>query len=567
MEKAVLYWLKCCRMLSKKRVVTQMESWIFRVFLNTMAMLFSPASRRLLFLITFALPFANKAFAQQPSAISFTISMEDPSNHYYHIEMACENIRSGEFDVKLPAWTPGYYWMMNFSKNVVNFNATNAASQPLHWDKKNKNTWTIQNRTAGKVLISYDVFAFTQSVADAFLDTHRGYLSTAAVLMHPAGALQQPSTVTLKPYRDWQFSYTGLQPVPGKAHTYTARNFDELYDCPVLLGNQYVTSFVAKGLQHRVVLEDTAGVDQPQFTGDLQKMVNAATDLMGHIPYRHYTFMIMGEGRGGLEHRNSTAVFSGGGGSYGQKNSDSYKRWLNFLTHEYFHLYNIKAIRPIALGPFDYDKENYTHMLWVSEGFTVYYEYLILNRAGLLTRNDVYKMLRGSITNYENSPGHLFQSVTQSSFDTWIQFFNHDENTANTTISYYDKGCALGLLLDLKIRHETKNKHSLDDVMRRLYKEFYQQKQRGFTDEEFRTVCENIAGVPLPEIFDVYATTTLPVDYAKYLAYAGLSVDLTPVKTLPPVFGKVAEQRSFEFKPLPNPDALQSAILNSWVKD
>ena len=168
-------------------------------------------------------------------------------------------------------------------------------------------------------------------------------------------------------------------------------------------------------------------------------MVEAATAIIGEIPYKHYTFLVIGPGGGGLEHLNSTALTMSGGG-VAMANPTAYKNWLSFVAHEYFHLYNVKRIRPVALGPFDYDKENYTNMLWVSEGFTVYYEYLILLRAGLLTRDDVLDRFRSTIARYENVPGHLFQSAAASSFDTWIQFFNRSENVANTTISYYDKG-------------------------------------------------------------------------------------------------------------------------------
>jgi predicted metalloprotease with PDZ domain len=231
----------------------------------------------------------------------------------------------------------------------------------------------------------------------------------------------------------------------------------------------------------------------------------------------------MGEGMGGLEHRNSQAVFSSGRW-YGLSDPEGYKGWLAFLAHEYFHLFNVKTIRPVALGPFDYTRENYTNMLWFSEGVTVYYEYLILNRAGILNSEECLERLQNDIAAYENIPGHLFQSATMASFDSWIQFFNRSENASNTTISYYDKGSALGMLLDLKIRYETKNEKSLDDVMRTLYYDFYKRENRGFTDKEFRDVCEKTAGCSLNEIFE-YASTTRNVDYSKYLAYAGLDID------------------------------------------
>ena len=225
---------------------------------------------------------------------------------------------------------------------------------------------------------------------------------------------------------------------------------------------------------------------------------------------------------------NSMAVYTNTA-TFGQ--SRGYERWLSFVAHEFFHLYNVKRIRPIELGPFDYDKENYTKMLWVSEGFTVYYEYMVLNRAGLMDRNTVLRELGSVIRSYEGIPGHLFQSAEESSFDTWIQFFNRSENASNTTISYYDKGCALGILLDLKIRYESGNRKSLDDVMRTLYQVYYKEKRRGFTDLEFRAVCEEAAGVPLDEIFEVYVSTVQDIDYHKYLNYAGLEIVIEPVET------------------------------------
>jgi predicted metalloprotease with PDZ domain len=248
---------------------------------------------------------------------------------------------------------------------------------------------------------------------------------------------------------------------------------------------------------------------------------------------------MVGPGGGGLEHMNSAALtFS----AAGLNDPVGYKRWLSFVSHEYFHHFNVKRIRPIALGPFDYDKENYTNMLWVSEGISVYYEDLILNRAGLLNRDEVLERFRTSIAGYENAPGRRFQSATESSFDTWMKFFSRGGNTANTTISYYDKGAGLGMLLDFKIRNETKNRKSLDDVMRTLYQKFYKEKKRGFTDQEFRQVCESTAGCPLADIFE-YASTVKDIDYPKYFAYAGLDIDVQPRELPGAYFGAVTQDQ------------------------
>jgi predicted metalloprotease with PDZ domain len=484
--------------------------------------------------IILVLPLTS-ALGQNPDGpMASTVSMEAPNSHYYHVLFQCNDIKGESVDFKMPSWTPGYYWIENFAKNVLNFCAKDGKGTSLEWQKTSKNTWRVQSGNAQSLTVSYDVYAFTQSVADPFLDDGRGYISPAGVFMYVDGQLRHPVTVTVIPYEKWTKVSTGLDPVKGKPNTFFAKDFDVLYDCPILVGNQQILSFDVQGIPHSVAIENPGTFDREKFVADLKKMVEAGVGVIGEIPYQHYTFIIMGEGRGGLEHRNSMAVFSSGS-IYNPENPAQYRGWLSFLAHEYFHLYNVKRIRPIALGPFDYDKENYTHLLWFSEGVTVYYEYLILNRAGLMTRDDCLERLRRSIASYENIPGHLFQSATEASFDTWIQFFSRGDNARNTTISYYDKGCALGMLLDLKIRHETKNKKSLDDVMRTLYRQFYKEKQRGFTDEEFRSVCEGIAGCPLPEILDVYASTVKDIDYPKYLAYAGLEVDVA-YKELPGAF-------------------------------
>jgi len=473
--------------------------------------------------------------------LSITVSMDRPTTHYYHVVFRADGLTGETQDFKMPAWTPGYYRIMDYAKNVKDFRAEDSAGRPLVWEKTAKNTWRVHAGRAASIVVSYDVYAFSRFVADSYLGDDGGFITPTGVFMHVAGRLKDPVTVAVLPHPDWKRVSTGLDPVTGRPNTFFAPDFDTLYDCPILIGNQEILTFEAAGRPHTVAAYDLGAADRTRFVGDLRKIVEASAALMGELPYRHYTFLIIGPGGGGLEHLNSTAVTLN---PASLTNAQGYQSWLSFIAHEYFHLFNVKAIRPVALGPFDYDRENYTNLLWMSEGVTVYYEFILLNRAGLMTRDEVLERLGSTIADYENAPGRRHQPATVSSFDTWINFFSRGEHSANTTISYYDIGAGLGLLLDLGIREASKGRSSLDDVMRTLYRTYYKEKKRGFTDGEFREVCERAAGVPLNEIFDVYAATVKEWDYAKYLGWAGLAIDLKPRPTAGPWFGASTQDQN-----------------------
>jgi predicted metalloprotease with PDZ domain len=496
--------------------------------------------------ISFLLIASSTLSTKPDSAMAFVVSMEQPNTHLYHVVFRCAGLKGETQDFKMPVWTPGYYVIMDYPKNVVNFRAEDGAGHALAWEKTAKNVWRVKSRGATSMTVIYDVYAFNLFCAESCLDDSQGFITPASVFMYLAGRINHPVIVTIKPYKDWCKVSTGLDPVEGRPNTFFASDFDVLYDSPILVGNQEVLAFNVRGIPLEFVGADLGAIDRAKLASDLGRIVEAAANLIGEIPYRRYVFISIGPGGGGLEHQNSTAL------AFDPAALDSaagYRNFLSFVCHEYFHLYNVKRIRPLALGPFDYDREDYTDMLWVSEGITVYYEDLLLKRAGLLTRDQVLDHFRTNIARYENIPGHLFQSATEASFDTWIDGYARAGNAANTTISYYDKGAALGMLLDLAIRHESKNAKSLDDAMRTLYRTYYKEKKRGFTDEEFRQACEraaggaaagatqvavgagrsttaeSAAGGSLAEVFE-YASTVKDIDYAKYLGYAGLAIDV-----------------------------------------
>ena len=452
---------------------------------------------------------AALALGQAPvGTMAFTVSMDRPETHYYHVEFRCEGLQGDTQDFKMPVWMPGYYSIQDYAKNVVNFKVVDGTGKALSWSQTTKNTWHVKTGNAPAVVVSYDVYGFTRFVGSTYLDDQRGYFVAPSMYLHLAGMINHPVSVTIKPYQGWTSVANGLDPVPGKPNSYTAPDFDVLYDCPTLLGNHERYQFDVKGVPHDVVAEDVPkSVDRKKMVADLQKLVATGTDIIGEIPYKHYTFLLMGKGVGGVEHLTSAAMLFDG---TSLTNADGYRRWLSFAAHEYFHTFNVKRIRPIALGPFDYDKENFTDMLWVSEGFTSYYQDIIVRRAGLQTRDQYLESLTQNIATYENSPGHLFESAAASSINVW----HRGENAANTTISYYNKGPTIAAMLDFKIRSETKNQKSLDDVMRALYNEYYKDKKRGWTTRSFARFASASPASPWPRssttTFTVPRKSTIP---------------------------------------------------------
>jgi predicted metalloprotease with PDZ domain len=464
------------------------------------------------------------AASAQPAPMAFTVSTPDPASQKYHVRLRCEAPSGADTaEFRMPAWTPGYYGLFDFAGNVRNFEATDGEGNALAVSRSGPNGWLVRKGDATSVVLTYEVVATNNFVANAFLDQTRAYILPGALFVYVPGQLQRPVTVTIELHPKWSAVATGLDADPGgPAHTYRAADFDVLYDSPILACNlESLPPFEIHGVPHRFVGHALGEFDRQLFIDDLQAIVEAGINVIGDIPYEHYTFIGIGPGRGGIEHTNSTTVSFTGVGS----DRASRIRTLSFLAHEYFHHYNVKRIRPIELGPFDYDNPNPTDMLWVSEGFTSYYQHLMLARSGRMTQQELLDALGRTIAATENNTGRLFQPVTVSSRETWTQGpFGRGGNGIRKTVSYYEKGAVLGLLLDFRIRHATRNAKSLDTVMRALYERYYKRLGRGWTSDEFQRTCEDVAGTELTEIFD-YASTTRPIDYAKYLSYAGLRVE------------------------------------------
>ena len=479
----------------------------------------------------------------QPVEISFTVAMPRPHTHLFEVEVAIKRTADGpqEEQLVMPVWTPGSYLVREFARNVQDFTASSAANQPLKSEKINKYTWRVVTNGAREWHATYRVYANELSVRTSELNSSHAFWNNANLLMYLEGFLNNASTVHVLAPDVWKVA-TGLPPVLGQKNTFRAENFDVLYDSPFEASNFKTLVFNVKGIPHRIVIDGEGNYDPERMRRDVQKIVETEVETMGEIPYHDYTFILhlRANAGGGLEHLNSTALgyprfgFKIQTGDRATSASPAaavtferdYRGFLSLVAHEFFHLWNVKRIRPDALGPFDYTKENYTKLLWVAEGITDYYADLSVRRAGLITENEFLTATARAIQNLQNTPGRKEQTVEESSFDTWIKFYRQDENSINSQVSYYDKGAILGLLLDLEIRQRSKNAKSLDDVMRYLYVEFFK-KNRNYTPADFQKACELMAGSSLEDFFNRYVRGTEELNYSVALEAAGLRLDTT----------------------------------------
>ena len=459
--------------------------------------------------------------ARSQVKVGFEVSFKEPQAHYVEMEMTISGLAKDYVDVKMPVWAPGSYLVREFAKSVEDFSAT-AGGKPVKFEKVRKNAWRVYSAKSNVIKIKYRVYGFEVSVRTPFIDESHAFLSSTGIFMYPDGLLKLPSTVKVIPYKGWTKVSTGLEPVAGQPFTYTASDFDVLFDSPIEVGNQDVFEFMASGVKHEVAMYGGGNYDKERLKVDMAKVIEQATAIYGENPNKHYTFIVHNfeRGGGGLEHLNSTVL---GASRNAYDKPEGYLGFLNLVAHEYFHLWNVKRMRPVALGPFDYDNENYTTNLWVAEGFTSYYENKLVLRAGFIDPKTFVDGLVTAVANVSNTPGAKVQSAAESSYDAWIKGYRPNENSNNTGVSYYSKGEVVGLLMDLEIAQATKGTKSLDDVMKAMYLQGKTLK-RGYTDAEFKAMVEKISGKSFTDFWAKYVNGTHPVEYDKYFGYAGISI-------------------------------------------
>lgn len=452
--------------------------------------------------------------------IHYTLTLAQPAQHLLDVTIEVSEVQAEALDFVLPAWTPGSYLIREYSRHVQEVAAT-SGDRSLGWQKRDKQTWRVASEGADRVRFSYRVYGNELTVRTNHVDDTHAHVSPAATFMYVAGATEQPLTVEVVAPKGWEAA-TGLD--ADQAGSFVADNFDHLVDSPFEIGQHRTLRFEVDGKPHRIVIWGRGNEDEQRLVADARSIVSAARDLFGGLPYEHYTFFLMLAGKGaggGLEHRNSTSLllprFSFG-------SAKSYERYLTLVCHEFFHVWNVKRIRAAALGPFDYTQEAYTTLLWAMEGITEYYTDLLLARCGLLTPRRYLERLSDDIVTLQQTPGRRLHSLECSSFDAWIKFYRPDENTANTTVSYYLKGAIVGALLDLELRRLTANEYSLDDLMRYLFRQ-YPLDGPGIPERDgYLSAIREVTGQDLSEFFARYigGTDELPFDQA--FAAAGLQL-------------------------------------------
>lgn len=558
--------------------------------------------------------------------INYTITISDPSSHFAEVEMAFTADKTSVSYIAIPVWTPGSYMVREFSKNIQEFQVLESSGKSVSVTKINKNQWNFESKKGITYRVQYRIYCYEFSVRTSFINDQQALLNLTSVLPYfnydkmtnwgsvkvvfpeenysrkiisslplleikeyairvydskpnvPKPLFENPSPTKKIESNSTEDPYPSNKLIEAN---FEFSSFDELYDSPIQIGDFEVFEFDVKGVPHRVAMVGIHNANLERLRVDMERVCNTMADIIGEFPKENrlypsqmnadatknnrvqpYVFIVQNveSGGGGIEHLNSTVVMNQ---RFAYQNESSYENFLGLIAHEYFHLWNVKRIRPSELGPFNYNEENYTHSLWIAEGITSYYDELGMMRAGFKSRTEFLNGLASNISNHENRPGARIATLHEMSFDAWIKEYRPNENSKNSTYSYYSKGLIIAALLDAKICKATNGEKSLDDVFKVLWNDFYKDKNstvigKGYTDEDFRKICEKVAGIDFKSDFDLWLNSTKTPDYVGIFNELGLQAQektaekqdwgLTTAKTDGAVIVKYVHSKGFAQK-------------------
>jgi predicted metalloprotease with PDZ domain len=472
-------------------------------------------------------------------AVHYRVSMSRPHSHLFEVE-ARFPAGPDVLDAVLPVWTPGSYLVREYARHLQDVTATGPGGEALPLQRVDKRTFRV--RAGGQaVTLRYRVYAHELTVRTCHLDGSHGYFNGAALFLYTEATRHQAHHVTVEAPEGWR-TFCALE---RQGETFTAPDYDELVDSPFEVGPHTPLAFTAAGVPHEVIVWGDTVPDAEKLATDLQRVCEAQARLFNGLPMARYLFLVYltDKGRGGLEHKNSTALLFPRAGLH------SMRGWEDFLTlaaHEYFHLWNIKRIKPRSFVPFDYSQENYTTLLWAFEGMTSYYDNLFVRRAGLMSAQRYLTRLGETFTQLHTTPGRRTQTLAEASLLSWIKHYRPDENSPNSAISYYLKGEVVCVLLDLELRRATNGAQGLDDVLRLLWQRYGD--GSGMPEDGIEAAVREVSGQDFTTFFDVAVRSTRELDYS-VLSYVGLQVEFRVRESSSDKGGTPPPRKSGEVKP------------------
>ncbi len=479
---------------------------------------------RILFCLLLAGSLSSLLPAAELPPIQYVVSFADADHHAIDVEAIVPTAGKETVELMLPVWTPGSYVVREYSRHIETIRASRLlddAALPI--TKTAKNRWTVKApRADSTIRLRYRLYCRELTVRTNWVEREFGVLNGAATFITLADDKPRVHQVRYLLPIGWQQAICALPAHPQHPHAFIATSFDDLVDSPVVLGNPQVADFEVDGIAHQLVTINGDGLwDNDAAAQDVRRIVETQREFWGSLPYEKYIFLnVISETRGGLEHDNSTLLMAS---RWTYRNPDRYRKWLGLVSHELFHAWNVRRLRPRSLTAYDYERENHFDELWIAEGITSYYDDLLQVRAGLLSEKDYLERVSQTLKSVMTAPGSRVQPLRDSSYDAWIKYYRPDENDVNARISYYTKGSLVAWLLDAKIRVASRGKHSLDDVMRQMYAK-YGKNRSGYDSADFRRVVDALAGQPLSEFLVAAVDETQELDFSDALTLWGLEI-------------------------------------------
>jgi len=457
--------------------------------------------------------------------IRYRLDFAGYRQHYLEVTATIPADGLGTIELFLPTWTPGSYLIREYARHLEQIRLLHGSAKRL--DRLSKNRWRVSCASSPEVVVSYRIYARELTVRTNFVDNDLALINGAATFLTRPDQLGCPHQVVLEPTPQWSSVATSLREVPGAGRTFQAADYHELVDSPLLLGDLDRQSFSAAGRPLELVsVGDLQRWNLPQAASDVQRIVETEHQFWGDVPYDRYLFLnLVLEGFGGLEHDNCCVLLTTRGA---MRDPERYREWLELVCHEFFHTWNVRRLRPMALQAYDYEQETLLPELWVAEGMTSYYDQLLLARSGLFSETDYLQALSKTIKGVQEAPGRTVQSVADASREAWIKFYRPDENSTNSRISYYTKGALIAWLLDAALRRTTDDRHSLDDVMRRLWR---QHQPTGYRQQDVLILVSELAGVDVASQLERWIEGCDELDFQPALDWWGLRWAVEPAAT------------------------------------